>query len=245
MDYTALIAMSLLMGLATLLYASVGQAGASAYLAIMALFSVSPVVMRPTALVLNILVASIATVRFVRAEQFNEKLFLPLVIGAIPTSFVTGIVEVPGEIYRPLVALVLWCAAIPFLSPTLLRQSGPRPPSRWICIIAGAAIGCLSGLTGTGGGIFLSPVILFFGWETARKTSGIAAAFILCTSIAALAGNLSGVGELPRELPYFLVTVTIGAIVGTQLGISTLPTNRLLQVFSVVLIIAGAKMMFF
>ncbi|KAE8236550.1 hypothetical protein A4X03_0g9399, partial [Tilletia caries] len=109
-------------------------------------------------------------------------------------------------------------------------------------VVAGAAIGALSGLTGTGGGIFLSPLILFFGWEAVRTTSGVSAGFILCVSIAGLLGNVASVGNLPAELPYYAGAVIVGAIVGTQLGLSRLPTRRLLQALGFVLVIAGGKL---
>jgi hypothetical protein len=230
------------MALGAMLYTSVGHAGASAYLAIMALFSVAPETMRPTALVLNILVASFTTYRFVRAGQFNGRLLLPFVIGAIPAAFLAGRAHLPGELYKPVVAAVLLLAAIRLLWPRPMRAlAEPEQPRVWIALFAGAGIGTLSGLTGTGGGIFLSPLILLLGWEGARKTSGVSAAFILCVSISGLVGNLSSVGKLPPELPFFVVAVAIGALIGTRLGVSKLEPKRLLQALGVVLVIASAK----
>lgn len=243
MDTTTIILIAALMGMAAALYTSVGHAGASGYLAIMALFAVSPATMRPTALILNVIVASLATFRFARAEQVNWRMLLFFVIGAIPAAFVAGGIVIPGDYYRPLVGIILWIAAARLLWPRKIGSLDERrAPSAIVMILSGAAIGTLSGLTGTGGGIFLSPLILFFGWEAVRKTSGISAGFILCVSIAGLAGNLTSVGSLPAELPYFIGAVIIGAAVGTQLGLSRLPTSRLLQALACVLIIAGAKL---
>ena len=245
MSTSAIILVSLMMGLAAALYTSVGHAGASGYLAIMALFSVAPATMRPTALVLNIIVASLTTLRFARAGQINWRLLSYFVIGAIPAAFIAGGATLPGTFYRPLVGAVLWAAAARLLWPRkMARLDAPKPPAKIVAILSGAAIGTLSGLTGTGGGIFLSPLILFFGWEAVRRTSGIAAGFILCVSAAGLAGNLSSVGGLPPELPYFIGAVVLGAIVGTQFGVSRLPAHRLLQLLGCVLVIAGAKLMF-
>lgn len=243
MDLTTLILMASLMGLGAMLYTSVGHAGASAYLAIMAIFAVEPEVMRPTALVLNIVVASFATWRFVRAGQFNGRLLIPFVLGAVPAAFIAGQATLPGDLYRPIVATVLLLAAIRLLWPRDIKAlHDPRPPRLWIALLSGAAIGTLSGLTGTGGGIFLSPLILFLGWEGPRRTSGVSAAFILCVSISGLLGNLSSVGRLPAELLLFIAAVMLGALVGTRVGIARLAPKRLLQALGVVLVIASAKL---
>ncbi len=233
------------MGLGAMLYTSVGHAGASAYLAIMALFAVAPETMRPTALVLNIIVASLATWRFARAGQVNLRLLAPFVLGAIPTAFLAGQIHLPGEVYRPIVAAILFLAAIRLFWPVPVKAlMDTAPPHPVIAIAAGAAIGTLSGLTGTGGGIFLSPLILFMAWENPKKTSGVSSAFILCVSVSGLVGSLSSVGRLPPELPAFIVAVLLGALVGTQVGISHLAPRRLLQALGIVLLIASAKLAF-
>lgn len=245
MDPQTVLVIAGLMGVAALIYTAVGHAGASAYLAIMALFSVSPETMKPTALVLNIIVASYATFRYVRAGQFNWRLWLPFVLGAIPAAFVAGGLHIPGHYYRPLLGLCLLAAAVRLLWPRpFSKLETPRPPAAWICLLAGAAIGAVSGLTGTGGGIFLSPLILFLGWEGPRKTSGVAAAFILCVSISGLVGAVSSVGRLPPELPVYVVAVVVGALAGSQLGIATLQPKRILQALGVVLTIAAGKLLF-
>ena len=245
MDVSTLIAMALLMGLAAALYSTVGHGGASAYLAIMALFSVAPETMRPTALALNLVVAGLGLWRYGRAGQINAKLLAAFVIAAAPAAFVGGGIAVPPEIYRPLVGIVLWAAAIRlFWQPVRLSERAPRPPSLAVALPVGAALGLLAGLTGTGGGIFLSPLIILFGWEDARRTSGIAAGFIFINSVAGLAGNLASVRALPAELPWLVAAVVIGAAVGTWLGSVRLPKPRLLQGLGLVLVIAGVKLIF-
>ncbi len=245
MDPAALILIAVLMGLAAALYTAVGHAGASAYLAIMALFAVAPETMRPTALVLNIIVASLATFRFARAGQVNWRLLLLCVAGAIPAAYLAGGFSIPGHLYRPLVGVVLWIAAIRLFWPRPIAASeGARTAPAILAMLTGAAVGALSGLTGTGGGIFLSPIVLMAGWATVRQTSGTASGYILVVSIAGLAGQLSSVGRLPPELPWFALAVVLGALVGTRLGISRLPAGRLLHALGVVLLIAGAKLVF-
>lgn len=245
MDTTTLIAVAALMGLAAALYSSVGHGGASAYLAIMALFAVATEAMRPTALALNLVVAGLGTWRYARAGQINARLLAAFVVTAMPMAFIGGSVHVPPEIYRPLVGVLLWAAAIRlFWQPKRLAARAPRAPSLALALPLGAGLGLLAGLTGTGGGIFLSPLIILFGWEEARRTSGIAAGFIFLNSFAGLAGNLASIQALPAELPWLVAAVIVGGLVGTWLGTARLPKARLLQGLGLVLVIAGAKLIF-
>ena len=245
MDMTTLAAIAMLMGLAAALYSTVGHGGASAYLAIMALFSVAPETMRPTALALNLVVAGLGLWRYGRSGQINAKLLAAFVVAAAPAAFVGGGISVPPDIYRPLVGIVLWVAAIRlFWQPVRLAERRPEPPRLAIALPVGAALGLLAGLTGTGGGIFLSPLIILFGWEDTRRTSGIAAGFIFINSVAGLAGNLASVRALPAELPWLVAAVVAGALAGTWLGSVHLPKPRLLQGLGLVLVIAGAKLVF-
>jgi uncharacterized membrane protein YfcA len=238
---TWLLAFCMFLGAA--LYSSVGHAGASAYLALMALFGVAPATMRPTALVLNILVAGFASVRYLRAGLFRWRVLWPVLLGAVPMAFLGGGIQLPGHLYRPLLGVVLLIAAARLLwPPEALRDEDVRDPPVVPAILAGAAIGLLSGLTGTGGGLFLSPLILFLGWSKTRGASGVAAVFILCNSIAALAGNVASIRALPPELPLFAGAVLLGAVIGTTLGINRLAAAGIQKALALVLIIAGLKM---
>jgi uncharacterized membrane protein YfcA len=245
MDPATIVWIALLMGLAAALYSTVGHGGASAYLAIMALFAVAPETMRPTALALNLVVAGFAGLRYGWAGQINFRLAAAFLMTAAPAAFIGGGIHIPPELYRPLVGLVLWAAAARlFWQPSRLAERKPSPPSLAITLPAGAGLGLLAGLTGTGGGIFLSPLIILFGWEDARKTSGVVAVFIFVNSLAGLAGNLASVRSLPGELPILVAAVALGALVGTWLGAARLPKPRLLQGLGLVLAIAGAKLIF-
>ena len=240
-EWELLLAFCLFLGAA--LYTTVGHAGASAYIAIMALFGVAPAVMRPTALVLNILVSAYASWRYIGAGLFRWRTLWPVLISAIPTAFVGGSIQLPGQYYRPLVGVVLLVAAARLLWPREPRAA-PEPvdmPVGW-GILAGCGIGLLSGLTGTGGGIFLSPLILFMGWSDTRTASGVAAVFILCNSTAGLLGNLASVRTLPPDLPLLAVATLAGAVVGTMLGISRFANATILKALGLVLLVAGLKM---
>lgn len=245
MDASTILLIALLMGTAAALYSSVGHGGASAYLAILALFAVSPEVMRPTALALNLVVAGYGTWRYVRAGEFNPRLFLAFAVTAIPAAFLGGRVHVPPEIYRPMLGVVLWFAAARLLwRPQATAARAVRAPGLAVSLPGGAALGLLAGLTGTGGGIFLSPLILLFAWETPRRTSGVVAAFIFVNSIAGLAGQMTLLPALPPELPVFGAAVTAGAVLGTWLGLRRLPQAGLLITLGGVLAVAGAKLIF-
>jgi uncharacterized membrane protein YfcA len=240
---TADLLLAACMFLGAALYTSVGHAGASAYLALMALFGLPPPVMRPTALVLNILAASLASFSYVRAGLFRWRVLWPFLVGAAPFAVFGGSLQVPGEIYRPLVGAVLWISAARLLWPKEIRAvTDPRDPPIALAIPIGAAIGLLSGLTGTGGGIFLSPILLFLGWSNPKIASGVAAVFILCNSVAGLGGNVASVQALPANLPLFAGSVLAGAVIGTTLGIRFRATV-ILKALGLVLIIAGFKLM--
>lgn len=228
--------------LGAVLYSSVGHAGASAYIAIMALFGLPAATMRPTALALNIIVATFASLRYLHAGLFRWRVLWPFLITAVPASFVGGMIVLPGQFYRPIVGIILWLAAIRLLKPTKVEAEAvicdpPIVPA----MLAGTGIGLLSGLTGTGGGIFLSPLLLFLNWSPAKPASGVAAVFILANSVAGLLGNLSSVARLPDQLPLFAGAALAGALIGTSLGIR-LQSPLITKALGAVLVIAGAKM---
>src|SRR6266478_6235772 len=221
--------------LAATLYSSVGHAGASGYLASMALIGMAPDSMRVTALALNVLVATIGTMSYMRAGHFDWRTFYPFAILSIPSAFVGGVIHLPPAIYKPAVGVILVVAA----EAGDGRASGvPLAPG----IMVGGAIGFLSGLTGTGGGIFLSPVLLFTGWARTRRTSGISVVFILVNSIAGLAGTTITFAALPAGLPVWIVAVLVGVVIGTQLGSRWLPVAMLRYLLAAVLVIAGLKL---
>ncbi len=241
---TLVIAVLLFAGAA--LYASVGHAGASAYLAVMGLYNFAPSVMKPTALALNILVAAVATFKFYRAGLFSWRLFWPFAIVSVPTAFIGGAMTLPARSYKIVVGVVLLYAAVwMFRSSLKPFKAVAHPPPIWAAIIAGLAIGFLSGLTGVGGGIFLSPLLLYMGWAETRATSGVAAPFILVNSIAGLLGHFSSVAQLPPNIPVWGVAVLIGGWIGASYGSKRAPAPVLRQLLSLVLIVAGVKLILY
>lgn len=234
---------------AAAIYSSVGHAGASGYIAAMALFGVAPATMKPTALVLNILVASFATYRLYRAGMINFRALLPFILTSVPLAFLGGMIQLPGHWYRLVLGVVLTVAALRLV----IKPKEPKAaqfgvaalePPFLPAAVTGGTIGVLSGLTGTGGGIFLSPLLIFFGWAGARQSAGLTAPFILVNSIAGLAGNYKTLQHLPPILPYLVAPALLGAVLGTQIGIRWLPPLFLQRTLALVLIIAAAKFIF-
>ena len=245
MSGTEIAALATLIFVAASVYSSVGHAGASGYLAAMALFGLPPAVMRPTALTLNVLVASLATVRLRRASLVQWRPLVPLCSASVPAAFVGGMIQLPGQWYRVLVGIVLLTAAWKlFFDPRDPSQPAAGEAARipwWPALVTGLLVGLLSGLTGTGGGIFLSPLLIFFGWAGARQQAGITAPFILANSLAGLAGNLVSLQRLPVELPWLIVAALLGGVLGTQLGIRWFSVRTLQRALAVVLVVAALK----
>ena len=228
------------------LYASVGHAGASAYLAVMGLYNFAPSVMKPTALALNILVAAVATFKFYRAGLFSWKLFWPFAVVSIPAAFVGGATMLPARWYKVVVGIVLLYATVwMFRSSLKPLKVAAHPPPLWGAMVAGLAIGFLSGLTGVGGGIFLSPLVLYTGWAETRATSGIAAPFILVNSIAGLLGHFSSVAQLPPNIPIWGVAVVLGGWIGASYGSRRAPAPVLRQLLALVLVVASVKLILY
>ncbi len=223
------------------LYSSVGHAGASGYIAVMSLLGLAPVVIKPTALALNLLVAAITSWQFLRAGHFDRRLFWPFALPAVPLAFLGGYLQLPAHLFKVLVGVVLIYAAM-----RLLFDSGQerviKAPGTPVAAAAGGAIGLLAGLTGTGGGIFLTPLLLSMGWAKVKQAAAVSAPFILLNSAAGLAGNFASTTQLPAELPWLLGAVAAGGLIGSRLGSRRLPVEAIKRLLAVVLVIAGLKL---
>jgi uncharacterized membrane protein YfcA len=212
----------------------------------MAIAGLAPEVMRPTALVLNILVAAITVYRFRQARFFAWSGLWPFLLGSVPLAAFGGSLRLAAGTYYLMVGLVL------LLSAGLLmwrvfgrgfrRDEQGLAINRIIALPLGALIGLLSGLTGTGGGIFLSPIMLLLGWAGPKSAAGIAAPFILINSIAALVAGSLAAGTLPVETPWFATAAVAGALTGTWLGLSKLSQTGLIVTLAVVMLVAAGKL---
>lgn len=229
--------------LAAMLFSSVGHGGASAYLAVFSLIGIAPEQMRPAALCLNILVASIALFKFYRVRAFDWRLLWPIALTSIPMAFLGGQIILPSNAYKAIVGLcLLYAAWTIFHHANKMDEIEVKPVSKPILLGLGAVLGLLSGLTGVGGGIFLSPILLYFGWAKTKVISGIAAAFILVNSISGLTGVLTKSSILPSGLIYWAIAAVIGGLIGAELGSKKLSNPNIRKLLALVLVFAGGKM---
>ena len=224
------------------LYSSVGHAGASGYIAVMTLAGLAPERIKPLALLLNILVASIASVQFYRAGHFSWKLFWPIALLAAPMAFVGGYLSLPLEWFKLLLGVVLAGSALWLMFPIQAEEQTVQP-TRLAAIATGAGLGLLSGLTGTGGGIYLTPLLLFMGWAKTKTASAVSALFILVNSMSGLAGLASSGRAMPQGWLYLAVAVVIGGSLGATLGSFRLPVRWARILLSIVMCIAAAKLL--
>jgi uncharacterized protein len=237
--------MPLLLFVVALLYASVGQAGASGYLAVMAMTEMSPSAMKVTALALNLMVSAIGTFQFYRAGLLAFRTFYPFAILGIPFSLVGGAIHLPEEIFYPIIGgILVLSAAQMFRSAWKQRQSSQdeKAPPFLPALLTGAGIGLVSGITGTGGGIFLAPIILTMGWVSARRTGAVTAAYNLLNSAGALVGASSVWTNAPPSLPLWLVFVAAGGAIGAFAGVRFLPERALKMTLGLILLVSGLRM---
>jgi uncharacterized protein len=229
--------------LAAILYSSVGHAGASGYLAAMALMNVHPDVMRPTALTLNIIVATIGTIQFTRAGHFAWRIFWPFAVTSVPFAFFGGAMKLPYHFYKAAVGAVLVFAAVRLIyAARRAADVETKPLPVGPALVAGSGIGLLAGLTGVGGGIFLSPILLLARWATVRQTAAVSVAFILVNSIAGLIGNFASVHSLPAGIPWLAIAAGTGGLIGSQIGSQHAPPLVLRYLLAFVLVIAGVSL---
>jgi len=223
------------------LYSTVGHAGASGYIAVMTLFGFSQGVIRPTALVLNILVAAIGSLQYGKAGHFSWRLFWPFATLSVPLAFVGGYVSLPGRWFKVLVGGILLLSAIRFLMRPA-PDAEVRPPSRCLSLAVGGGLGLLAGLTGTGGGIFLTPLLIVLRWARTKTASATSALFILLNSVAGLGGNLSATRSFPSFALAFAGVAVVGGTLGSYLGSRRFDVVLIKRLLAVVLTIAGLKL---
>jgi uncharacterized membrane protein YfcA len=237
--------LSPIFALVAILYAAVGQAGGTGYIAVMGLIGFAPDVIKPTALALNILVAAIGCVRFYRAGLLWRSCYPFAILGA-PFSLLGGAVHLPASVYHPVVGVLLLLAAFQMMRSMrfagLRDENAPHQPPFLASMLAGSVVGFVSGITGVGGGIFLAPLVLSFGWVETRQASAVSAAFNLLNSTAGLAGAWATMPALPALLPWWLASVGLGAVIGSWLGAYHLPPKILRIILAMLLLASGLRM---
>jgi uncharacterized protein len=230
------------------LYSCVGHGGASGYIAVMTLFGLTPMVIKPTALVLNILVSAIASVQFYRAGYFRWPVFWRFALTSIPFACIGGYYVLPAYTYKYVIVIILWFSAVQLFVRPVLPTSEIRLPSTAFTLLMGAFLGLLSGLIGIGGGIFLSPLLILMGWAGNKETAAVSAFFILVNSCSGLLGFLSADHTIPSyaftyALTFALMAVS-GGFAGSYIGSRQLPVLGVQRLLSVILAIAGYRVLF-
>ncbi len=236
--------LSVLIFIVAALYSSVGHGGASGYLAVLSFFALSPSLMSTTALVLNVLVAGVGLVHFVRAGHFSAKASLPFVFLSVPAAFLGGYAQVSERVYFLLLSAVLAFAAYRMYSAGRVQSSEERVdrPSAPIAVASGAGIGFLSGVVGVGGGIFLSPIMILLQWASTKQTAAVSAFFIFVNSLAGLAGRgFRGGWEIGTIWP-FVFFAFAGGFLGSFQGANKLTGPTLRKILALVLSIASVKL---
>ena len=238
------------LGLVAFLYASVGHAGASGYLAVLALAGFSGSVIKPIALILNVAVASVGSWQFIWAGYLRWRTFWPLVVLSVPAAYLGGSLMLPTPWFNRLVGLVLVVSSIRLLKDPHDAQS-LREPNISVLLLTGGGLGLLAGLTGTGGGVFLTPLLLFRRWCTTKQAAACSVVFILLNSLAGLAGYgmargglLAGAFDPLGPMMALSVPVVFAAgALGARFGSHHWPGALLRRLLAIVLLFAATKLL--
>jgi uncharacterized protein len=237
--------LALLFGAVSFLYATVGQAGGTAFLALMAFASFPSNEMRPTALMLNIVASSYSTWLFNRGKFVDWAKVTPLLVSSVPTALVGGLVVLDERLYKTVTGLVLLSAAKVLTFRKAHDSQTDRPIPLWVAIVIGAVVGFVSGLTGVGGGVFLAPILIALHWASPRQTAALSVPFILANSVVGLFGAMY-VGQSPTAQTWvYAVASLAGAIIGTSVGLRCLTQTMTRYVLAAVLGISGVQLLFF
>lgn len=237
--------LSLLFFTIAMLYSSIGHAGASGYLAVMALLSIAPETIKPTSLILNIIVAAIASFKFIRAGYFDKKIFSIFIFTSIPFAYLGGHLTLPAHYFKLIAGIfLLFSAVMLILKQYLNQQKELKKIGILTGAIVGAIIGFFSGLIGVGGGIFLTPILILCNWSDVRKAAGISALFILFNSIAGLLGHLENLQNINSNIIYYALAVISGGFLGTYFAIKKFNQRIITILLFIVLFTAGLKFIF-
>lgn len=227
-------------------YASVGQAGGTGFLAIMAVSGVPVDQLRPTALAMNVVAAAYTTWRLHVAGLIDWRRLATLAVPALPAAFIGGLIALSPGVYTMVTgALLLVAATLMVVRPKEAPWAG-GPLSRrstqagWA--VLGTAAGLLSGLSGIGGGVFVAPALIVLGWARSREAAGLSAPFILGNSIAGLAGALLSGQQLAPEFPLFAAVALLGAALGVVFT-RRLSERAIRLVLAVIVSIAGLRLL--
>ncbi len=226
-------------------YSSVGHGGATGYLAALALLGVTPVSAKVVVLIINVLVASVAWWRFWEAGHFAARVLLFFAVASVPCAWFGSRIPVSPDTYKLVLGTVLSAGGIALLLRARWQTDAVAVRKIYwpAALLVGAVLGFLAGLTGIGGGVFLSPVLYLFRWVKPKTTGGIAAGFIVVNSITGLVS--AGREKITHAGPLVWLTLpaVIGALLGTHLGARRWSSITFSRVLAGILIFAGGKLL--
>jgi hypothetical protein len=227
-----------------LLYSSVGFGGGSSYLAILSLFLIDFHEIRSTALILNICVVTIGTVIFMRNRVFNLKLFWPFLAASLPMAYLGAMIKLSQQSFFLILGFALILSGLFLILKFLTKKIETKEFKTSRKLVLGGSVGFLSGISGIGGGIFLSPILNLLGWANPRLIASLASVFILINSISGLIGlNMAGTFQLNHQLIWkLIIAVTIGGGVGTYLSSQKFNLKFLGLLTAILVIYVGLKL---
>lgn len=239
----SLLVLYLLLFAVAFLYSSVGHGGASGYLALMAIYGVAPVVMKPTALLLNLFVSLTSFIFYYRGHYFNKKLFIPLVLASVPMAFLGGTMAIESDVYRKMLGVFLLIPVARFLFFSDIKVNETAKPGTALLLLIGAVIGLLSGMLGIGGGVILSPVLLLLRWTDQKQAAAISALFIFVNSAAGLIGQFTKGISFTGDMTILVVIAFCGGLLGSYFGAMQFPQRTIRFLLAIVLAIAAFKLL--
>ncbi|WP_372752720.1 sulfite exporter TauE/SafE family protein [Mariniflexile sp.] len=227
------------------LYASIGHGGASGYLALMAMFGIETVLMKSSALTLNLFVAGIAFYSYYKGGFFNWKILLPFVLASMPAAYFGAKLSVDPTFYKVSLGVCLLIAVSRMLIQVKNKSTQEsKTPNFVIAMMVGAIVGFFSGMIGIGGGIILSPLLIVFGWANLKEAAAVSAGFIWLNSVTGLLGTInSGVQLSPTIVPWIVVAL-IGGFLGSWSGSFKFSEISLRYLLASVLFMASIKLFF-
>jgi uncharacterized protein len=237
--------LALLFGVISLLYATVGQAGGTAFLALMAFTAFSPSEMRPTALALNIVAAAYSTCVFNHKKVVDWRKLRPLLLSSLPSALAGGFIVLDDRVYKTATGVVLLLAGAAMVFQRELVADQDREMPIWGALSVGAVVGLVSGLTGVGGGVFLAPALIALHWASPKQTAALSAPFILANSAVGLVGVLLAGQSPSSHFGLYTLAALGGAMVGTAIGLRWLGQAATRFVLATILVAAGIQMAFY
>src|SRR6185312_2985228 len=227
------------------LYATVGQAGGTAFLALMAFAAFPPSEMRPTALALNVVAAGYSTWAFSRKRVVDWPKLRPLLFSSLPTAFIGGFIVLDERLYKTTAGIVLLLGGAAMILRRQRADNADRETPLWGASLVGAVVGLVSGLTGVGGGVFLAPILIALRWASPKQTAALSAPFILANSAVGLIAVLYA-GQLPSpHLVLYTAGALGGAIAGTAIGLKWFSQATTRYVLAAILLAAGVQLLVF